>query len=204
MTLFNSCVNLKGTASAVPVYMLSKSSDYSAFGVVETVQGNMHNGLVAEIQEHISRPRSRCAVVVTGPPLAGKKIICQRAAGFADMVPFLHVCCQSGGLLQLARTMATWFKYVEINRVQSLAKDIIQLLDLNQWSRAHDECIRIVNIAIEEGLASCFLVDRIHFLDEFSLSLIRECLHGVSRFNRLSKSLIKDGNGHRFIFGHCG
>jgi hypothetical protein len=189
LTLFNSCVNLKGTASVVPVYTLSNSSDFSAFHVLETVHGSMHNNPVTEIQEHITGKRSRSAVVVTGPPLAGKKIVCQRAAGFADMVPFLHVCCEASGLLQLARTMATWFKYVENDRVQCLANDVLRHMDSNKWSRAHDVCIRLVNIAVEEGLTACFLVDRIQFLDEFSLSLIRECLHGVSRMNRLSSRL---------------
>jgi hypothetical protein len=99
LTLFSSSVNLKGTASAVPVYTLSDSSEYSAFRVLETVYSNIHNGPVTEIQEHITGNRSRSAVLVTGPPLAGKKIVCQRAAGLANMVPFLHVCCEASGLL---------------------------------------------------------------------------------------------------------
>jgi hypothetical protein len=189
LTLFNSCVNLKGTTSVVPVYTLSNSSDYSAFRVLETVYGNMHNGPVTEIQEHITGNRSRSVVLVTGPTLAGKKVVCQRAAGFADMVPFLHVCSEASGLLQLARTIATWYKYVDNDRVQCLANDVLRHMDSNKWSRAHDECIRLVNIAVEEGLTACFLVDRVQFLDEFSLSLIRECLHGVSRTNRLSSRL---------------
>jgi hypothetical protein len=188
MVLYSSGVTLKGTVSPVPVYTLSTSSVYAAFRVLETVHGNIHNGKVAEIQEHIES-RSRCVVLVTGPPLAGKKIVCQRAAGFADMVPFLHVCCESSGLLQLARTMATWFRYVDNDRVQSLANDVIRFMDSNKWSRAHDECIRLVNIVVEEGLTACFVVDRIQFLDEFSLSLIRECLIGVTRVNRLSSRL---------------
>jgi class 3 adenylate cyclase len=189
MALFSSCVNLKGTASPVPVYTLSDSSDYSAFRVLETVHGNIHNGPVAEIQEYITGNISRCAVLVTGPPLAGKKIVCQRAAGFADMVPYLHVCCESSGFLQLARTMATWFRYVENDRVQCLANDVLRHMDSNKWSRAHDECIRLVNIVVEEGLTACFVVDRVQFLDAFSMSLIRECLHGISRINRLSSRL---------------
>jgi class 3 adenylate cyclase len=188
MELFNSCVTLKGTVSPVPVYTLSTSSVYAAFRVLETVHGSMHDGKVAEIQEHIES-RSRCAVLVTGPPLAGKKIVCQRAAGFADMVPFLHVCCESSGLLQLARTMATWFRYVDNDRVQGLANGVLRYMDSNKWSRAHDECIRLVNIVVEEGLTACFLVDRVQFLDEFSLSLMRECLIGISRIDRLSSRL---------------
>jgi hypothetical protein len=38
------------------------------------------------------------------------------AAGFANMVPLLHVCSELLGLLQLARTMAEWFKYVDRRR----------------------------------------------------------------------------------------
>jgi hypothetical protein len=188
MNLFNSCVSLKGTIAAVPVYTLSSAVESAALRVLETVHGEMHNGPVAEIQEHIEN-RSRSAVVVTGPPMAGKKIVCQRAAGYANMVPFLHVCSETAGPLQLARTMVTWFKYVDNDDVRDLASDIMKHMSEKYWSRAHDECIRLVNLVIEQGLTACFLVDRIQFLDEFSLSLIRECLHGTPKMNRSSSRL---------------
>lgn len=92
------------------------------------------------------------------------------AAGFANMVPLLHVCSELLGLLQLARTMAEWFKYVESDEVQSLAQSIIHYMDRKKWSRAHDECLRLLNIVVEKGLSACFLVDRVQFLDEFFLS----------------------------------
>lgn len=43
-------------------------------------------------------------------------------------------------------------------------------------SRAHDACIALVDDAIQLGITSCFLVDRIQFLDDFSRSLLKECL----------------------------
>jgi class 3 adenylate cyclase len=190
MDLVNSCVNIKGTLTAVPVYTLSSAVESAALRVLETVHGRMHNGAVAEVQEHITGYRNRCAVVVTGPPLAGKKIVCQRAAGFADMVPFLHVCSEAAGSLQLARTMVTWFKYIDNDEVRDLARVVIGHMDQRRWSRAHDECTRLVNLAIETGFSACFVVDRIQLLDEFSLSLIRECLHGISRVNRLSSRVL--------------
>jgi class 3 adenylate cyclase len=189
MNLFNASVSLKGTTAVVPVYTLSSAVESAALRVLETVHGEMHNGPVAEIQEHITGHRSRMAVVVTGPALAGKKIVCQRAAGFANMVPFLHVCSETAGPLQLARTMVTWFKYVDNDDVRYLASEVTKHMSQRRWSRAHDECICLVNLVIEEGLTACFLVDRIQFLDEFSLSLIRECLHGTPRINRTSSRM---------------
>lgn len=106
MDLFNSSVTLKGTLLPVPVFTLSNAVESAALRVLETVHGEVHNNHVAEIKDYICGPRNRCAVLVTGPSLSGKKIVCQRAAGYADMVPFLHVCSESAGLLQLARTMA--------------------------------------------------------------------------------------------------
>jgi hypothetical protein len=66
------------------------------------------------------------------------------------MVPFLHVCSETAGLLQLARTMATWFRYVDNDRVQCLANNVLRYMNSNK-SRAHDECIRLVTV-VEEGL----------------------------------------------------
>jgi hypothetical protein len=36
----------------------------------------------------------------------------------------------------------------------------------------------LVDEALEAGFTACFVIDRVQFLDEFSISLIRECLHG--------------------------
>jgi hypothetical protein len=191
MKMYNSSVTLKGTLAAVPVYTLSSAVETAALRVLETVHGEMHNEAVAEIQEHITRSKSRCAVVVTGPVLAGKKIVCQRAAGFADMVPFLHVCSECAEPLDLARTMVTWFKYVDNDEVRNLAGDIMKHMREKRWSRAHDECIRLVNLVIDEGLTACFVVDRIQFLDEFSLSLIRECLHCMPKTERTMSRLTR-------------
>jgi hypothetical protein len=127
---------------------------------------------------------NRSAVFVTGAPLTGKKIVCQRAAGFANMVPYVHLSDESMGFVQLARTIATWFKYIDNEEVHTSAVNVLCQLEMHRWSRAHDECIALVNLAMGNGLQACFLVDRIHLLDDFSLSLIRECLHGKSRRHR--------------------
>jgi hypothetical protein len=65
--------------------------------------------------------------------------VCQRAAGFSGMVPFRHVCDSSYGLLQLARTIASWFKYVDHPRVPEKARAVLSLLNSGLYSRAHDE-----------------------------------------------------------------
>ena len=121
---------------------------------------------------------------MTGAPLTGKKSVCQRVAGYANLVPYLHVSDESMGFLQLARTVATWFLYIDSDEVKSSANSVICHLEMKRWSRAHDECINLINLALKIELQACFLIDRIQLLDDFSLSLIRECLHGKSRKQR--------------------
>lgn len=145
--------------------------------------------MVNEIAQHISQDRSRVAVVVTGIPLAGKKIVCQRAAGVADLVPYLHLSDASAGFLQLANTIATWFQYVDNEVVRCHAASVLDHMQKQHWSRAHDDCIDLVDLALAKGLRACFLVDRVQFLDEFSLSLLRECLHGRTRNRRGSRRI---------------
>lgn len=146
----------------------------------------MHDDVVSEIATHISQD-GNSAVVVTGVPLAGKKTVCQRAAGCADLVPYLHLSDASAGFLQLANTIATWFQYVDNEPVRCLARSVLIQMEKNHFCRAHDGCIDLVGKAISEGLRACFLVDRVQLLDEFSVSLIRECLQrkvGNRRGNR--------------------
>lgn len=152
------------------------------------LEGRVHDGLLKQIEAHIRGDDScRCAVLVTGIPLAGKKTLCQRAAGFADLVPYLHVTDESAGFLQLANTIARWFQYVDVDDIRSRAFSVLEHLEKRRWSRAHDECINLVNLALEVGLRACFIIDRVQFLDDFSVSLVRECLLGRSNF-RLSHS----------------
>lgn len=134
-----------------------------------------------KIVEHLLKSGGRSAVIVTGPPFAGKKIVCQRAAGYAELVPYLHLSEDSAGFLQLARTIATWFKYVDHEEIKLLSKDVIEHLKMRRWSRAHDECLYLVNMALQEGLKACFLIDRLQFLDDFSMSLLRGCLFARPR-----------------------
>ena len=133
--------------------------------------------MVEEIETHINKNQSRLAVVVTGVSLAGKKIVCQRAAGNAGFVPYKHLADASSGFVQLAHTIATWFSFVDHEGVRKLAGDVLYHMRKNHWSRAHDLCIDLVDLSLEMGLRSCFLIDRIQFLDEFSLSLLRECMY---------------------------
>jgi hypothetical protein len=140
------------------------------------ITGRVHNDVVDAITRHIRQDRSRIAVVVTGMPLAGKKIICQRAAGCSNLVPYLHLSDASAGFLQLANTLATWFRYVDDEDIRRRAEIVLELMKKQHWSRSHDECIDLVDMALSKGLQACFLIDRIQFLDEFSFSLLRECL----------------------------
>ena len=150
--------------------------------------------------EHITNDKSkRCAVVVTGATLTGKKSLCQRAAGYADLVPYLHVSDESMGFLQLARTIATWFQYIDSEEIKACTENIFCHLEKKRWSRAHDDCVNLINLAITMELQACFLIDRIQLLDDFSLSLIRECLHGKSRRQRtLNLSTSNMSSNHSF------
>jgi len=209
LEVLDSSVMLKGSPRPVTVYSLSEATEQSAFFLLETVYGNVHNQVAHKIKDFISR-RSRSVVIVKGIPLSGssiryqtsslannmhclthpttvysgKKIVCQRAAGFADLVPFLHVADQTKGLLQLAETIAIWFRYCDVDDVRSLAENVINRMRKGHWACAHDECIELINLALEEGLEACFVVDQVQFLDAFSLSLLRECLSVRRGFRR--------------------
>jgi hypothetical protein len=88
----------------------------------------VHDDVVSEIAKHIGHDSSRVAVVVTGVPMAGKKIVCQRAAGCANLVPYLHLSGASAGFLQLAFTIATWFQYVDNEAVRCRAGEVLERL----------------------------------------------------------------------------
>jgi hypothetical protein len=107
-------------------------------------------------------------------------IACQRAAGFSDLVPYLHVSQVSAGFLQLAKTIATWFLYcggTMYPDIVQLANAVLDDMKASRWSCAHDQCVRLVDLAIDRhDFKACFVVDRTQDLDRFSLSLIRAIL----------------------------
>lgn len=88
------------------------------------------------------------------------------------------------GFLQLAKTIATWFQYIDSEEIRACTDNVFCHLEKKRWSRAHDDCVNLINLAISMELQACFLIDRIQLLDDFSMSLIRECLHGKSRRHR--------------------
>ena len=149
----------------------------------------VHDDVVGDITTLIKFNGPCFAIIVTGVPLAGKKIICQRAAGLSDLVPYLHISDASAGFLQLADTIATWFRYVDDETVSRQAEYVLDLLRKQHWSRSHDECIVLVRSALSKGLRACFLIDRIQFLDEFSVSLLRECLRAATNVRRGSRRM---------------
>jgi hypothetical protein len=195
MVLLDAEVELKRTHYSIPVYTISDSEKLSAFRVLETKHGTIHQDKVDAIVTHVKTSNGRAAVIVTGPPLAGKKIVCQRAAGYAELVPYLHLSEDSAGFLQLARTIANWFKFVDNEEIQHLSMNVLNLLNVQKWSRAHDECLYLVNTAMQEGLKACFLIDRIQFLDDFSLSLLRGCLFPRSRSTSRNSSMLNSESG---------
>lgn len=132
-------------------------------------------------------------------------MVCQRAAGYANLVPYLHVSDVSMGFLQLARTVATWFLFVDSEEIQERASFVISYLEKKRWCQAHDKCVSLVDLAVKNDF---------HLLDDFSVSFIRECLHGRSgkhrslnmntsstkasshnRYRSLQSDPIEDGNG---------
>jgi len=174
LCVLDPAVTLKGTAAPIAVYTLSDAESVCAFRILDHGLP-VHLDAVQAIQNHIGN-KHRSGVIVTGIPLAGMRMVCQRVAGFSDLLPYQHLCEESAGFLQLARTIATWFLYVEDDTVRQLAESVMGDMRSNCWSCAHDQCVRLVQTALEKGFRVCFIVERIHNLDRFSLSLIRECL----------------------------
>lgn len=176
LKILHSSVVLKGSPSPVTVYTLSDRTLSSVFGILDTSYGRVHKEIVKQIEQHLRDESTRCAVIISGIPLAGKKTVCQLAAGQAGFVPYLHVSSKCAGFLQVALTVALWFQYSESETVKDMAASVLENLRKQNWSRSHDDCILLVDEAISNGMRACFVVDGVHFLDEFSLSLIRECL----------------------------
>jgi len=176
LELLQKDVAIKGTQELVLVYTLSESKNSAALHILESVNASVHDTEVRSIQEKLTKGyRAKRTVVITGPPQSGKKIAAQRAAGYSDLTPFLHVSSESAGHLQLARTIATWYQYVNDADIRAGALEIFEHLNARRWSRAHDSCIEVLNFAVTLGFKACFVVDRVQFLDEFSCSIIREC-----------------------------
>uniref|UniRef100_A0A7S3P845 Guanylate cyclase domain-containing protein n=1 Tax=Amphora coffeiformis TaxID=265554 RepID=A0A7S3P845_9STRA len=176
LELLQKDVAIKGTQKPILIYTLSKSIKSAALHILESVNASVHDTEVRDIQEELTKGyRSKRTIVITGPPQTGKKFAAQRAAGYSNLTPFLHVSSESAGHLQLARTIATWYQYVNDPDIRSGALEIVEHLNAGRWSRAHDNCIEVLNFAVTLGLKACFVVDRVQFLDEFSCSIIREC-----------------------------
>lgn len=177
-------VLLKGSTDPVRVYTVSQALVQCGFRILESVFGNVHNDIVNAIKDHIEK-RNRSAVVVAGVPVSGKKVVCQRAAGFAGFVPFIHICDQTAGLLQLARTIGDWFAHSDNPEIRSMAEKVVGDMRKSRWSCAYSRCIQLVEHAQREGMDACFVIERIQFLDDFSFSLMRGCLFG-GRTSRVS------------------
>lgn len=201
MTVIDPCVEIKGSPDPCVVYGLSGSKIYSVFRVLENTPGIATNKAVNQVRKCINTGRTRCAVILTGAPFAGKKTICQKAAALSDLVPFVHVCNETAGLAQLARTIATWYSYVKKKEIRKMAANVLEHLDQSRWSKAHDECVDLVTNAVDGGLRACFLVDRIQFLDSFSLSILRGCLEGKTKGEHRLTSIVRIDGSDRSLGG---
>lgn len=175
MTMVDSGVSIKGSRDPCSVYTISDSDQHSASRIMESDHVAIHDFQMDDIFRFIDS-RGRSAVVVTGAPLVGKKIVCQRAAGKCGFLPYLHLCDVSDEFASLARTIATWFGFIDDEKVRDLAKNVLDDMENSRWTRAHGQCIDLVDLAMQTGFRACFIVDRVQYLDEFSLSIIRECL----------------------------
>jgi hypothetical protein len=175
LTLVDSNVQIKGSRDRCSVYTISESQQHSAARIMDSQHVPVHEKTVDELHRFIMS-RGRGAVVVTGAPLIGKKMVCQRAAGKCGLVPYMHVCDASDEFASIARTIATWFQYVDDKDVQKVATNVLDDMDNNRWTCAHGQSVSLVDLALQKGFRACFLVDRIQYLDEFSLSIIRDCI----------------------------
>ena len=102
----------------------------------------------------------------------------------------------TAGFVQLANMIAKWFRYVDVVDVKYLAHSVLEHMDKRQWTRANNECINLINVALEEGLHSCLLINRVQFLDSFSLYLVGECLYGYAwrRYSRSGSRVLVSGS----------
>lgn len=188
MTPF-SCIRLKGSRQPTTVYVLSSSKSVAASMILENFAfAPIHQQQVKTLQEFLSSSESRGAAIVTGPGLVGKKVVCQRAAGLARIVPILHSSDATAELFQIGRTLADWFLHYCDERCCSVAREVKNHLENRRWSRAHDDCVKLINTVVEAGYRGCVVVDRIHDLDQFSFSFILQCLV-AQRVHRKSTSL---------------
>lgn len=195
-------VPIKGSSKPCIIFKLSSSRKAISNMILETLAlPPVHQDTVDKVVTVLTGPKPRGVIVLTGPPSAGKKLVFQRAAGIASMVaPCLHVCDEVGGLMQLGRTMATWLSHYQDDFIQQTAKTVLAHLDQQRWSRAHDECVRLVNHVIVAGYNSCFIVDRCQHIDDYSISLMRECIDQKTK-NESSQSfgISEDWNGRIFF-----
>ena len=129
MTVLDPCVEIKGSPEPCIVYGLSGSKIYSVFRVLENTPGHASNKAVNQVRKSINTGRTRCAVILTGAPFAGKKTVCQKAAALSDLVPFVHVCNETAGLAQLATTIATWYSYVKKKEIRKKAQSVLEHMD---------------------------------------------------------------------------
>jgi hypothetical protein len=104
-----SCIYVKGCQKPITVYQMSPSKSVAASMILENFAfAPIHQRQVSILESFLSSNESRGAAIVTGPSLVGKKVVCQRAAGLAELVPILHVGDATAGLFQLGRTLADW------------------------------------------------------------------------------------------------
>lgn len=170
-------IAIKGSPEKVTVYQISASNSVAASMILESFAfAPIHQRQVKILEEFMTSNESRGAAIITGPSLVGKKVVCQRAAGLARMVPILHVGDGTCGLFQIGRTLSDWFLHFFDKRCSTEARVVKNHIESQRWSQAHDECVKLINTVIASGYRGCIVVDRIHDLDQFSYSFIRTCL----------------------------
>jgi class 3 adenylate cyclase len=185
-----SCIFLKGSREPATVYILAPSRSVAASMILESYAfAPIHEKQVSLLTAFMSSGQTRGAAIVTGPVLTGKKVVCQRAAGLAQLTPILHVGDPTAGLFQIGRTLSEWFMHYNYEQRCCNGAEVVREHLANQrWNRAHDDCIKLINAVVQHGYRGCVLVDRVHDLDQFSLSFIRECLT-VKKATRRSSTM---------------
>jgi hypothetical protein len=115
---------------------------------------------VQEIQNHIGGYKDRCAVVVTGTRSQERRL---RASARPALVicSYRHICDESAGS-PTGSTIATGFNTP--TTWTRTAGSVIEDMDKSCWSCAHDQCIDLVNLAIEKGSAPVSLSTEYSFL----------------------------------------
>ena len=91
-----------------------------------------------------------------GPKLRGVVIVTRDYLCCKEIRAYMYVVKWEGSC-NSERTRATWFSHYQDDDIRSIARIVMEHLEQQRWSRAHDECARQVNHVFAAGHCCCFI-----------------------------------------------